>query len=160
MRGSANPSRRPHAARPFPPTGEVAPGQSIPGDKDSLRRTRRSRESSEALPQCRQQPPGKASATRARRDNFYSCYKRQTSAPTASLNFQNALYLELPGANAVGFVPVKLSMTYRTIGQLQGCRSLQLPPAAAVVEFSQPPPLTNSLARGNRLRIRDIDRGS
>jgi len=69
------------------------------------------------------------------------------------LNFQNALNLEFLGADAVGFVPMQLGMTYRTIRKLDRCGSFKLFPSLTTIQFSQSTSLADALPRGNYLSI-------
>jgi hypothetical protein len=69
------------------------------------------------------------------------------------LNFQNTLYLEFLGADAVGFVPMQLGMTYRTIRKLDRCGSFKLSPSLTTIQFSQSTSLADALPRGNYLSI-------
>jgi hypothetical protein len=71
------------------------------------------------------------------------------------LNFQNTLDLEFPGTDAVGIVPMHLSMTYRTIRKLDRRDSFKLSPALTAIQFSQSAKLADAFSRNNYLNMRN-----
>src|SRR5208337_3265308 len=62
---------------------------------------------------------------------------------------------DLPSPNSMRFVPVELSLTYRTIGEADFPESFSFSPAACAVAFSQPVDFADRVSRRNGFDVRN-----
>jgi hypothetical protein len=58
-------------------------------------------------------------------------------------------------ANSVRFIPVKLSVTFRAVGESHSREAFELSPASSAIHPAKPPYVVNPAAHGNRLDVLD-----